>query len=222
MAGFLELIHTAQPLTNTAFDTWVDFCAATGVPAMEQRGFDLVGAWKRTGGCMLQDVHLFRWQDRTALDQAAWSPSNGPTVLEALGKTSAPVDVVETVKIAETVPYAQPARLERALREKPDQPRQYMQMVLELVPHGQAAAYALIAKLVDTLAASGGLQLVTAYETTIGQRGELTDIWIAPPGVRPLAYHRGDPLGEIVGPLREVAPQEAFYYLNPLPHSPLQ
>ena len=44
-----------------------------------------------------------------------------------------------------------------------------------------------------------------------------------PDGVDPMMpYQPGDPLADVIGPLRDNAPEESLYYLNPLPYSKLQ
>jgi hypothetical protein len=132
------------------------------------------------------------------------------------------IQISESVKTAYAVPYATEQRLENALSAKPESPRQYVQAVLQLRLGGQEKAYEVLGKLADWGAEAGAIELVTAYETALGQRGELTDIWILPHGVSNFDYVAGDPIAEFTGPLREVAPEESIYYLNPLPYSPLQ
>ena len=98
-----------------------------------------------------------------------------------------------------------------------------MLAVLQTHRGGLLPAIDQIGSLVDTLEPSGALQLVTAYASRIGRTGELTDLWIMPGGVDPMMpYRAGDSLADIIGPLREHAPEESLYYLNPLPYSKLQ
>lgn len=222
MTVFLEAVHTVKPLTNTAFDAYVDWYGEVAVPAMERSGFDIVGAWKRTGGRMGQDVLLVRFENLAAFESASNALWKDAGLQKGLTSMREGLDVAEEIRLADRVPYATEERLQAALATPADGPRQYMQAVLQLTSGGEPQAYELIGKLADTLEASGAIQLVTAYQTRTGKRGELTDIWLAPGGVPPMAYEPGDPLAELVGPLREVAPEESIYYLNPLPYSPLQ
>jgi hypothetical protein len=62
---------------------------------------------------------------------------------------------------------------------------------------------------------------VTAYETAVGPRPQVTDLW-ALEGPPALAYSRADPFGRFVEPLRAFAPEEEVYWLNPLPYSRLR
>ena len=44
-----------------------------------------------------------------------------------------------------------------------------------------------------------------------------------PDGADPMIrYQPGDPRADVIGPLRDNAPEESLYYLNPLPYSKLQ
>ena len=98
-----------------------------------------------------------------------------------------------------------------------------MLAVLQTATGGLLPAIDQIGNLVDTLEPSGALQLVTAYATRIGRTGELTDLWIMPGGASGmLEYRAGDPLRDVIEPLREHAPEESIYFLNPLPYSKLQ
>ena len=98
-----------------------------------------------------------------------------------------------------------------------------MLAVLQTAGGGLIPAIKTIGSLVDTLEGAGAMQLATAYASRIGRTGELTDLWIMPHGPSGmLEYRAGDALKEIVGPLREHAPEEELYFLNPLPYSKMQ
>ena len=79
-----------------------------------------------------------------------------------------------------------------------------------------------IGKLADMLDESPGMRLVTAYETNIGQRGELTDIWVCNNGVPDFSFSNADPLADLISGLRKVAPEESINIMHPLPYSRLQ
>ena len=171
---------------------------------------------------MGEDVLLSRFESLDAYEKAGVALRKDAGFLKSLAGTGGQFTVSERVKMATVVPYATEARLERALAEKPERPRQYMQAVLQMRQGGQAGAYEAVGKLADIVEGSGRLRLVTAYETSIGQRGELTDLWVYPDGMGDLSYRAGDPLAELIGQLREAAPEEQISFLNPLPYSPLQ
>ena len=223
MALFLEVRHRIKPLTNTAFDLFVDFYAETVVPAMGRHGIDLIGAWKVTGGEMGWDLSIHRYEDMAHAERALNSLGQDRALWSAVEKLGGELEIEEITKFASRVSYGTEARLEAALNAAPEQPRQYMLAVLQTSTGGLLPAIDQIGSLVDVLEPSGALQLVTAYASRIGRTGELTDLWIMPGGVGGMVeYRAGDPLHDVIGPLREHAPEESIYFLNPLPYSKLQ
>ncbi len=226
MAVYLEAVHTVHPLTSRVFDRYVELYGEFVVPKLAEHGLELLGAWKRTGGTTGQDLLLLRFDSLGDMERAMASLAMDPTVQTVLPEQLEKAGVVlgETKKTAVGVPYATEQRLESALADRPALPRQYVQAILQLAPGGQPKAYDLMGQLADTVESLGTATLATAYETQFGQSGELTGIWILNGGIGDLSYRPGDPFGagDLSGPLREVAPEESTYYLNPLPYSPLQ
>ena len=223
MAVFLEVRHRIKPITNTAFDLFVDFCADTVVPAMERHGIDLIGAWKVTGGEMGWDLSIHRYESMAHAEECLASLGQDRALWLAVEKLRGEMEIEEVTKFANRVSYGTEERLQAALDANPEQPRQYMLAVLQTVTGGLVPAIDGIGGLVDTMDSAGALQLVTAYASRIGRTGELTDLWIMPGGAQGMMeYRAGDPLKDIIGPLREHAPEEEIYFLNPLPYSKLQ
>ncbi len=222
MTIFVEAVHTVKPLTNTAFDAYVAWYGEFVIPALQRNGADVVGAWKRTGGPMGQDVVLMRFENAAAHEKAGASLRSDEAFLASMANVGSAFQVAESLKMAAPVPYATEQRIEKWLADRPAKPRQYMQAVLNIKTGLQPKFYDVLDRLVKLTDGSGAFELVTAYETTIGVRGEATDIWVMPKGLPPLAYAPGDPLAELVADLRACAPEESVYYLNPLPYSPLQ
>jgi hypothetical protein len=217
----VEAIHVVKPLTNTAFDQWVDWYGNHVMPALARNGFDVLGAFKRSTGPMGEDVLLMRFDSMSDYEKAGVSLRTDKEFLKgtgAMGKW----DVRESAKVAAFVPYATEQRLEKALAAKPAKPRQYMQAVLQMKLGGQPVAYAAIEKLAGIVESGGRMALATAYETTVGQRGELTDLWVLEDGAPDFTYRAGDPMAELIASLREAAPEESISLLNPLPYSRLQ
>lgn len=223
MAVFLEVRHRITPITNTAFDLFVDFYADTVMPAMERHGIDLFGAWKVTGGEMGWDLSIHRYESMAHAEECLNSLGQDTALWSAVDKLRGEIEIEEVTKFANTVSYGTEERLQAALDANPDQPRQYLLAVLQTATGGLLPAIKTIGGLVDTLEGAGAMQLATAYASRIGRTGELTDLWIMPHGPGGMMeYRAGDALKDIVGPLREHAPEEAIYFLNPLPYSKLQ
>ena len=223
MAVFLEVRHRIKPITNTAFDLFVDFYADTVMPAMDRHGIDLFGALKVTGGEMGWDLSIHRYESMAHAEECLNSLGQDTALWSAVDKLRGEIEIEEVTKFANTVSYGTEERLQAALDANPDQPRQYMLAVLQTATGGLLPAIKTIGGLVDTMDSAGALQLVTAYASRIGRTGELTDLWIMPQGPGAMMdYRAGDALKDIVGPLREHAPEEELYFLNPLPYSKLQ
>ncbi len=222
MSVLIEGSHAVRPLTAAAFAEYVDFYGNEIVPAMERHGFELLGAWRSSGGPLGRDVVLTRFPSIAEYERASASLAADPRIGSALGKLMETVQLAETTRLGRPVSYATEQRLERALAARPTRPRQYGQAILDLTLAGRARALELIGQLADHVEREGMLELVTAYDTAIGPRPEVTDIWLLPKGLPPLDYRREDPLARFVEPLREFAPEERYYWLNPLPYSPLQ
>ncbi len=223
MAVLLEVRHRIKPITNTAFDLFVDFYAETVVPATERHGIDLIGAWKMTGGQMGWDLSIHRYESMAHAEECLASLGQDKALWAAVEKLRGEIEIEEVTKFANRVSYGTEERLQAALDANPDQPRQYLLAVLQTVTGGLPPAIEAIGGLVDTLEGAGAMQLVTAYASSIGRSGELTDLWILPQGTDAMTIYRpGDPLADIIGSLREHAPEEEIYFLNPLPYSKLQ
>ncbi|MXX47796.1 MAG: hypothetical protein F4Z38_05720 [Chloroflexi bacterium] len=223
MAVFLEVRHRIKPITNTAFDLFVDFYSDTVVPAMDRHGIDLIGGWKVTGGEMGWDLSIHRYESMAHAEECLNSLGQDKALWSAVDKLRGEIEIEEITKFANTVSYGTEERLQAALDANPDQPRQYMLAVLQTATGGLLPAIKTIGSLVDTLEGAGAMQLATAYASRIGRTGELTDLWIMPHGPSGMMEYRpGDALKDIVGPLREHAPDEDIYFLNPLPYSKLQ
>lgn len=221
MTVVVEAVHVVKPLTNTAFDSWVEWYGNDVIPALERNGFDVIGAFKRSTGPMGEDVLLMRFASMTEYERAGVSLRKDEVFLKSAASIANRWTVSESAKVAAFVPYAAESRLEAAMADRPEKPRQYLQAVLRMVTGGQPGAYSAIGKLVEITDKGSGGRLVTAYETTVGQRGELTDLWVMP-AVPDLSYRPGDPLADLMLSLRQAAPEESVSYLNPLPYSKLQ
>ena len=223
MAVYLEVRHRIKPITNTAFDLFVDFYADTVVPAMERHGIDLIGAWKMTGGEMGWDLSIHRYESMAHAEECLASLGRDKTLWSTVEKLRGEIEIEEITKFANRVSYGTEERLQAALDANPDQPRQYMLAVLQTAGGGLLPAIDMLGKLIDGMGEGGALQLVTAYASRIGRTGERTDLWIMPQGADfMMQYQPGDPLADVIGPLREHAPEEEIYFLNPLPYSKMQ
>ena len=221
---FRHVVHTIRPIRGDTFDRWVDFYANDVVPAMERNGFDVLGGWKFSTGRMNEDLLLTRFESLSELDKAYASLMQDRKMASRLAAVMrSGVMVEERVTLARPVSYAEERLVEQALEAKPEKPRQYLLATIQMNLGSQARALEINGNLFETLNKGTAINLVAAYESISGQRGELNHLSVLPNGVLDLSYRRANPaMDQLLGALREFAPEESLRYLNPLPYSRLQ
>ena len=222
MTIFVEARHSIRPITSLAFNAYVDFYGNEVIPAMQRNGYDLVGAWKRSGGEMGQDVALYRFASLADYERANAALAEDASLARSIGKMLEEVEMAETTKIGSPLGEAAERGLERALADRPAAPRQYAQVVTKLLYSGQLRAYEVLEEMARFGAEKNLGTVVASYATTTGPGPEATQLWLLPEGATPLVYRREDPFASFVETLREVAPEEERYWLSALPYSPLQ
>jgi len=218
----VEARHFIRPITRAAFNAYVDFFGNDVIPAMQRNGFDLVGAWQRSGGEMGQDLALYRFDSLADYERAQVSLAADTTLGPIIGRLLESVEMAETTKIGSPLGEAAVQGLERALANPPAASRQYEQVVTKLIFSGQMQGLELLEELAAFAAKQQLGSVVASYQTITGPGPEATQIWLLPETATPLVYTRDDPLARFVEPLRTVAPLEERYWLSPLPYSPLQ
>ena len=222
MTILVEARHSIRPITSAAFNAYVDFYGNDVIPAMRRHGFEMVGAWKRSGGGMGQDLALYRFASLADYERANASLASDTALAPIIEKLLECVEMAETTKIGAPLGEAAERGLERALRDQPKGPRHYGQVLTKVIFSGQSRALDLLEEIALFGAEKGLGSVVASYSTTIGPGPEATQIWLLPEGASPLTYRRDDPFAVLVDALREVAPEEERYGLSPLPYSPLQ
>jgi hypothetical protein len=222
MTVYVQAVHTVRPLRGDLFDRWVDFYANDALPRMARHGFEVVGAWKRSTGRLNQDLVLTRFESLAAYEKASASMFADVEFGKAIGALLCELQLEEEITIGNPVPYADEQRLERALAERPAAPRQYLLATLPVVLGRSPKAHRLIGEAVALVEGIGMMKLVTAYEAATGLRDVLNDFWVMPDRPLDLGYRPTGGSSDLITSLREVAPEEEFTYLNPLPFSPLQ
>ena len=114
MPLMLEVRHRVKPLTNSAFDAFVDFYADEVFPRMAGHGIDLFGAWKVGGGEMGWDLSLHRYESMADAEQRLASLRRDGDLAKAIERLRGEVEIEEKTKFAHTVSYATAERLEAA------------------------------------------------------------------------------------------------------------
>jgi hypothetical protein len=223
MTVYVQAIHTVRPLRRDYFDRWVEWYANEALPRMASHGFEVVGAWKRSTGRGNQDLLLTRFESLAAYEKASAAMFGDREFGRGIGGLFREgIQIEEEITIGNPVPYSDEARLEAAMAERPPAPRQYLQTHLPVTLGRSPKAYQIIAELAPRIEAAGIRRLVLAYEAASGLRGVLNGFWVFPGATTDLSYQPANGPNDLVNALREIAPDEEFTYLNPLPFSPLQ
>ena len=111
MPILVEAIHAVKPLTNTAFDRWVEWYGNDVMPALKRCGYDVLGAFKRSSGPMGEDILLSRFESLDAYSKAGVALRQDAAFLKSLAATGGQFTVRETVKTAKVnVKNATPCR----------------------------------------------------------------------------------------------------------------
>jgi len=222
MPVLLEITHRVRPITASTWARYVEFYGEKAVPRMTRHGFDLLAAFKRSGGIAGEDILLVRFDDWGQAERSIKDLFRDQSGAADSAKMLAGITVIESAKLVRVVRQATEDRFDRALAEPPAQPRRFVQAVLEVAPGGQRDAFPLLGDWAAAVAGAGIVQPILAYETTMGPANELTDIWAAPAGAEAVLERPADPGETILPQLRRAAPEERLYHLDPLPYSPLR
>jgi hypothetical protein len=223
MSVLTEVTHVILPLTDKAFDAYVEIYSGEAVPAMQRHGYEILGGWKWSSGRVGNDLMLIRFESHAERQKAEASLLGDTALLNRLRAKleKAGVRISEEIKFTEPLSYATEKRLKFALESSnSSSPRQF-QLTRTIVPPRKALEVnELLSQVVDQTEEFGTEQLVHAYRTTVGIRGEITHLW-----TRATADLRYRPnLNEPAASLewREGISEETVVLLNPLPYSRLQ
>ena len=223
MSVLTEVTHSILPLTQKAFDAYVEIYCDDAIPAMQRHGYDILGAWKWSSGRLANDLMLIRFESHTEREKAEASLLGDAVLLDRLrGKLAkAGVQTGEEIKYAAALPHATEERLQLALEtSNSKEPRQFW-LTRAIIPvRAGPQIYPLLGQVADQVEDRGTHQLVLAHSTLVGIRGEITHLWASPTG--DLHYQPDPDEPAAITTLREAIPEETVILLNPLPYSRLQ
>jgi len=223
MAVLTEVTHIISPLTDKAFDAYVEIYSDEAVPAMQRHGYEILGGWKWSSGRVSNDLMLIRFESHADRQKAEASLLGDTALLNRLrGKLAkAGVRTGEEIKFAEALSHATEERLLGALdTSNSSSPRQFRLTRTIVAPGKAPAVNGLLSQVADQTEAAGTEQLVHAYGTTVGIRGEITHLWVSSFG--DLHYRPNLNESAASSALREDISEETVVLLNPLPYSRLQ
>lgn len=217
MTVVLEATVDVKPIGARSVDLFIDLYNVNETGALKQHGYEVIGAWKRTGGPVNRITHLYRFESLTQyadLRERARPHSTEPSN----AWLEAPITISEVTTLGLTPAWFDDEKLSVALGETPTQPRQYVMVVVQIPVLKLGQAYELIAREVARAEGAGAFQMVVAYQSVHGRVGEHKIIGVLPRDRPDFAYQAGltDPTGI------EVLQELEIYYLNPLPYSRLQ
>jgi hypothetical protein len=171
---FLEAQIDVRPLTARHLDLFVEMYSSAEAPELDRHGFELVGAWKRTGGSLNHVVHLYRFDSLeryVAIRAAVRADERFAAVVDAYH--ASPLQLSEVTTLCTATRWSDEEHLGKAL-VGPLAARQYVHVTLQVRSNGASTAHALLTNSIRDAEAAGGFQLVAAYEPVVGLRDRLT------------------------------------------------
>lgn len=218
MTIMIEAEHILGNSTPTAFANYIKVYGETMIPAMNDVGYNLVGAWRQVSGPLGRDLFLTTAESMAAMEKI------GPRLLEHKSLTEAVsrwaelgFTVDEVLKNGRPFAFADERRLQQGAANTGSGPRCYRLIRRRVGVSGMAAASGALSDLADGLEAAGSWQLFTAYQTTYGDRREMSEIWIADDITR--EWYPQAASTEVLATLDAVTYDASIHLLDPLPFS---
>lgn len=218
MTIIMEAEHILGDSTPAAFAKYVEVYGETAIRAMNDVGFNLLGAWRQTTGPLGRDLLLSSTESMAAMEALGPKLFQHDALVEGLPRLMGlGFTLDEIAKNAVTLACADDRRLRQGVSDPDAAPRCYRLIRRRVGFAGMQAASDAIAELADGLEAAGSWKLFTAYQTTTGDRGEISEMWIAPDITREW-YPPAAP-AEPLAALDAVTRQVSMHILDPLPYS---
>jgi len=221
MSVIVEVVHTVSPGTAANFEKYVEVYGEVCIPLMDECGMNVAAAFRWCTGQMNRDLLIAAYESTGAIAEASAKIVDGVNKgridkLRTLG-----LDIEECVHQGQTLPYANAERLVELRNGNSGTPRRYLYS-MQKVPLGKVAeAMDIQSKLADALAGTG-VELVTAYAPTSGERGRFIHIWAVEDEASELAFRSAAEQLPALAELRGLLDWETLDYLEPLSYSRLQ
>ena len=218
MTIMIESQHILGDSTPAAFARFVDVYGETAIRAINGVGMNLLGAWRLTTGPLGRDLML------TAVDSIAAMEELGAKLFEhealkeglprlmGLGFT-----MDEVTRNGTPLSFADARRLQQGAADPGTAPRCYRLIRRRVDSAGMQAAIKALSDLADGLEAAGSWKLFTAYETTIDDGSEISEMWITDDITREW-YPQAAP-ADALAALDAVTHEASILLLDPLPYS---
>ena len=221
MSVIVEVVHTVSPGTAENFERYVERYNEVSIPLMEECGMNVAGAWRFCTGQVNRDLLVIPYESMGAHAEASAKIQKAIADgrIEKLRELGLRIE--ERVNQAQTLPYATPERLEDVRNGNTGKPRRYLYSLQKAPLAKVAETIEAQSKLVAALAGTG-MELVTAYLLTTGDRGQFVHIWAVEDEATELAFRSTAEQRPALAGLRGLLAWETLDYLEPLSYSRLQ
>jgi hypothetical protein len=218
MTIIIEAEHILADSTPTAFANYVEVYGEVIIPAMIDVGFNVVGAWRQVSGPLGRDLLLSTAESMAAAEQIGPKLLQHKTVVEGLPRfAELGFTFDEVLKNGTPFAFADDRRLQLGAENTGSAPRCYRLIRRRVGVAGMAAASEALSDLADGLEEAGSWKLFTAYQTTYGDRREMSEIWIADDITR--EWYPQAASTEALAALDAVTDEASIHLLDPLPFS---
>ena len=218
MAIISEVEHILGDSTPSTFEKYVEIYGDTAIRAMNGIGINLLGAWRQVTGPIGRDLMLSSFESMAELEDYLPKLMEHEALLEGLPRLMGlGFTIDEAARYGRTLPFADERRLLQGTENLGVSPRSYRLIRRRADSDGMEAAIGKLSDLADALEAAGSWKLFTAYLTTVGDRRELTEIWIVDDFTSGW-YPQAAPL-EVLAALDAVTLDSSVQLLEPLPYS---
>jgi len=214
----IEAQHILSDSTSEAFARYIEVYGEVIIPAMSDVGFNVVGAWRQVSGPLGRDLILSTAESMAEVEQIGKMLGEHKAVTEGVPRfVELGFAVDEILKNGTPLAFADDRRLQQGAATAEQVSRCYRLIRRRIGVAGMAAANEAISDLADGLEIAGSWKLFTAYQTTYGDRREISEIWISDDITREWYPKAASP--NALAALDAVTQEASIHLLDPLPFS---
>lgn len=218
MTIIIEAQHILGDSTPDAFARYIEVYGDTIIPAMSDVGLNVVGAWRQVSGPLGRDLILTSAESMAAVEQIGPRLGQHKAVTEGVPRfVELGFSMDEVLKNGTPFAFADDRRLQQGAANTGHASRCYRLIRRRVGVAGMAAASEALSDLADGLEAAESWKLYTAYQTTYGDRREITEIWISEDITR--EWYPQAASTEALVALDAVTLEASIQLLDPLPFS---
>lgn len=179
MTIIIEAEHILGSTMPAAFANYIKLYGEDLLPILNDVGFNLIGAWRQITGPLGRDLFLSTADSMAAVEEIGVKLSQHPALQAGLPRlTKLEFTIDEVIKNATPFAFADERRLAQGAVNISAKPRCYRLIRRRVGITGIGVASEALSQLADALEAAGSWQLLTAYHSKTGDRGEMSEVWI--------------------------------------------